>query len=233
MKRLLYVDCCIRGSQSRTRRLAEAFLGALPPTWKTEILNLPEEGLPYFSGPYFQQRQDLLAAGNREHPRFRYAWQFARQTPLYWLPPLWDLSFPALLKVYIEQVSVEGITFGCGEAGCYGICHASRMVFLTTRGNAYEGLTWKWAAAIWPPWPNFLESAGMTASQQTDWTPPAPVPERILQAACRRAAELAGNFKSRQRAQGLQKGPWTKPRNRKTIRFPGTLLCPMRSVRMR
>ena len=106
MKRLLYVDCCIRGSQSRTRRLAEAFLGALPPTWKTEILNLPEEGLPYFSGPYFQQRQDLLAAGNREHPRFRYAWQFARADAIVLAAPLWDLSFPALLKVYIEQVSV-------------------------------------------------------------------------------------------------------------------------------
>ena len=43
------------------------------------------------------------------------------------------------LKVYIENVSVENITFGCGEAGCYGICQARRMVFLTTRGSAYEG----------------------------------------------------------------------------------------------
>ena len=26
MKQLLYIDCCIRGEQSRTRKLAEAFL---------------------------------------------------------------------------------------------------------------------------------------------------------------------------------------------------------------
>ena len=78
MKRLLYVDCCIRGQTSRTRRLAEAFLDALPQGWAVEPLELAAEGLQYFSGPFFQQRQDLLAAGNRTHPRFRYAWQFAQ-----------------------------------------------------------------------------------------------------------------------------------------------------------
>ena len=104
-----------------------------------EPLELAAEGLQYFSGPFFQQRQDLLAAGNRTHPRFRYAWQFAQADAIVLAAPLWDLSFPALLKVYIENVSVENITFGCGEAGCYGICQARRMVFLTTRGSAYEG----------------------------------------------------------------------------------------------
>lgn len=73
MKRLLYVDCCIRGQASRTRRLAEAFLDALPQDWVVEPLELAAEGLQYFSGPFFQQRQDLLDAGNRTHPRFRYA----------------------------------------------------------------------------------------------------------------------------------------------------------------
>ena len=147
MKRLLYVDCCIRGQTSRTRRLAEAFLDALPQGWAVEPLELAAEGLQYFSGPFFQQRQDLLAAGNRTHPRFRYAWQFAQADAIVLAAPLWDLSFPALLKVYIENVSVENITFGCGEAGCYGICQARRMVFLTTRGGIYEpGSDWEQGA---------------------------------------------------------------------------------------
>ena len=163
MKRLLYVDCCIRGQTSRTRRLAEAFLDALPQGWAVEPLELAAEGLQYFSGPFFQQRQDLLAAGNRTHPRFRYAWQFAQADAIVLAAPLWDLSFPALLKVYIENVSVENITFGCGEAGCYGICQARRMVFLTTRGSAYEGShlemgsrylqgTIVWRQTAWTPW---------------------------------------------------------------------------------
>ena len=53
--------------------------------------------------------------------------------------PFWDLSFPALLKVYIEQVSVDGITFGSTESGLQGLCRASQLVFLTTRGGFYTG----------------------------------------------------------------------------------------------
>ena len=30
MKKALYVNCCIRGSESRTAKLAEAFLSSLP-----------------------------------------------------------------------------------------------------------------------------------------------------------------------------------------------------------
>ena len=53
--------------------------------------------------------------------------------------PFWDQSFPALLKVYIEQVSVDGITFGSTEEGLKGLCRASHMIFLTTRGGFYTG----------------------------------------------------------------------------------------------
>ena len=32
MKNVLFVDCCIRGEASRTKKLADAFLSALPAT---------------------------------------------------------------------------------------------------------------------------------------------------------------------------------------------------------
>ena len=43
------------------------------------------------------------------------------------------------MKVYIEQVSVDGITFGSTEDGLKGLCRASHLVFLTTRGGFYTG----------------------------------------------------------------------------------------------
>ena len=42
-----------------------------------------------------------------------------------------------MLKIYIENVCVEGITFTCDEEGLRGSCKASHMVFLTTRGAVY------------------------------------------------------------------------------------------------
>ena len=137
MKEVLFVDCCIRGNESRTRRLADSFLTALDPAYHVTRLNLMEENLPYFKGDYFDERQRLLESGDRSHPRFRYAHQFAEADLIVIAAPFWDLSFPALLKVYIEQVSVDGITFGSTEKGLQGLCEASDMVFLTTRGGFY------------------------------------------------------------------------------------------------
>ena len=141
MRTVLYVDCCIRREQSRTKRLADAFLSALPSDCRVEHLDLMAEDLSYFKDSYFAQREQLLAADERDHPRFRYAHQFAEADLIVMAAPFWDLSFPALLKVYIEQVSVDGITFGSTEEGLKGLCRASHLVFLTTRGGFYTGDT--------------------------------------------------------------------------------------------
>ncbi|MPM70382.1 FMN-dependent NADH-azoreductase 2 [bioreactor metagenome] len=75
-----------------------------------------------------------------DHPRFRYAHRFQRAERIVIAAPFWDLSFPALLKVYIENLCVQGITFDCDEKnGCFGVCRAEKMLFLTTRGGALEG----------------------------------------------------------------------------------------------
>ena len=78
MKEVLFVDCCIRGCASRTKLLADSFLSALPQTYPVTRLDLMAEDLPYFKGSYFDERQRLLEAGDRSHPRFRYAHQFAQ-----------------------------------------------------------------------------------------------------------------------------------------------------------
>ena len=146
MKNVLFVDCCIRGEASRTKKLADAFLSALPADCRVTRLDLMAEDLSYFKDGYFTQREQLLAAGERDHPRFRYAHQFAQADRIVIAAPFWDLSFPALLKVYIENVSVEGITFRSTEQGLQGLCRGRHLVFLTTRGGIYEpGSDWEQA----------------------------------------------------------------------------------------
>ncbi len=142
MTNVLYIDCCVRGEQSRTRTLAEAFLAALNRCGGVAIerLTLMDEPLIPFQNGFFWQRERLIEAGELNHPRFRYAHQFQQADRIVIAAPLWDLSFPALLKVYIENISVQGITFDCDEKnGCYGICRAEKLLFFTTRGGALEG----------------------------------------------------------------------------------------------
>ena len=111
MKQLLYVDCCIRGEQSRTRKLAETFLAALPQEWQVTRLDLMREGLQPLMHDTLASRDETAARGELDAPRFRYAHQIAAADAVVMAAPFWDLSFPALLKIYIENVSVDGITF--------------------------------------------------------------------------------------------------------------------------
>ena len=140
MKRVLFVDCCIRRGESRSRQLADHFLAEIQKTGEYEIetLCLMDENLSYFSEGFFLQREALLAEGKLDHPRFRYAHQFAEADKIVIAAPFWDLSFPALLKVYIENLCVDSITFHTDEHGLHGLCKADHMVFLTARGAFYE-----------------------------------------------------------------------------------------------
>ena len=114
-------------------------MSALPSDCAVTRLDLMAEDISYFKDSYFDQREALLEENRRDHPRFRYAHQFAQADRIVIAAPFWDLSFPALLKVYIEQVSVDGITFGSTEDGLKGLCRAAHLVFLTTRGGFYTG----------------------------------------------------------------------------------------------
>lgn len=138
MKELLLIDCCVRGRESRTRKLTEAFLEGLDrQKFQVTVVSPEAEGMVPLTGANFAQREKLVEEGYLDHPRFHYAHQFAQADVVVFAAPLWELSFPAILKVYIENVSVKGITFGCDTDGLFGSCRGSRMVFLTTRGERY------------------------------------------------------------------------------------------------
>lgn len=140
MKQVLYVNCCVRRENSRTKQLADYFLKQLSEKegYHVKEICLMDENLSYFSEGFFAQREELIQQKDFDHPRFRYAKEFAQADKIVIAAPFWDLSFPALLKVYIENLCVDGITFGCNENGCFGTCKADEMLFITTRGGSYQ-----------------------------------------------------------------------------------------------
>ena len=135
------INGCIRGKESRSWMLAEEFLKKIkehaPADMEYTQLNLADMNLRPLTGEFFEERQALLEEGNLEHPRFDYAHQFAQADRIVIAAPFWDLGIPAILKIYIENISLDGITFGCNENGMYGMCKAKDMLFLTTRGGVY------------------------------------------------------------------------------------------------
>ena len=65
----------------------------------------------------------------------RYAGQFANADEIVIAAPYWDLSFPAILKAYLEQITVAGITFEYANGRPRGLCKAKRLTYVTTSGG--------------------------------------------------------------------------------------------------
>ena len=130
---ILFVNACVR-PQSRTKRLAQSVLRKLGGDVKE--VNLEREKVSPLNGTMLERRLRLISAGAFDDPMFDLARDFAAAEKIVVAAPYWDLSFPALLKCYIEQISVIGLTFAYDDAGRpYGLCKADRLVYVTTSGG--------------------------------------------------------------------------------------------------
>lgn len=73
-------------------------------------------------------RQASLDAGDLETEQFSFARQFQRADRIVIGAPFWDLSLPAAVKAYIEQIMVCGITFHYVDNNASGLCRADKLI---------------------------------------------------------------------------------------------------------
>ena len=132
---ILFINACVRKA-SRTRQLAEQLLTRLQRPYAE--IRLHEMTFPVVNEDFLAQRDRLIAAGEFQSPVFDLARQFAEAETVVIAAPYWDLSFPAALKQYLEQINVVGLTFRYTQEGVpVGLCRAGRLFFVTTAGGNY------------------------------------------------------------------------------------------------
>lgn len=138
--KLLIVDCCIREEKSATRKLYESYLKSLNRTnWEIEKIYLMHENMLPLTNDDIKLRDKLLQNSNTEHEIFKYAKQFAAADEIMIAAPYWDLSFPSLLRVYFERISVVGITFDYEGTKSIGCCKAGKIIYFSTCGGFING----------------------------------------------------------------------------------------------
>ena len=132
---ILYINACVR-KESRTDKIAREVLNKLGGEY-TELY-LPGENLQALSEEKLNKRTELIARGEYSDDMFNYAKQFAAADKIVISAPFWDLSFPALLKLYIENIYAVGIVSEYEADGTpRGLCKASEIIYVTTAGGAY------------------------------------------------------------------------------------------------
>ena len=142
MEDLLFINACVRGPRSRTLQLARRFLEMWqqkhPEAVITERDLCRDRLLPQYP-EVLEERDTLWSAGKLDDPIFAPARQFAAAGRIVIAAPFWDLSFPAILKIYLERISVTNITFGYDDLGrSVGLCRADKLLFITTRGGDFS-----------------------------------------------------------------------------------------------
>lgn len=142
MEQLLFINACVRGEKSRSLKLARRFLDrwqqAHPDGVITEVDLCKDRPVPQYP-EVLAERDALWEAGKLDHPMFDLAHQFANADRIVMAAPFWELFFPAILKIYLERITVTNITFGYKEQGAnVGLCKAGKLLLITTRGGNFS-----------------------------------------------------------------------------------------------
>ncbi len=135
MKQLYYINACVR-QESRTKKIADEWIASLTEPYEINERNLSELSLQPLNEESLRQRSRLIAQGDYSSPYFDEAKLFASADLIVIAAPYWDFSFPSSVKVWVENISISGLTFRYTEQGFpEGLCRARKMVYFTTAGG--------------------------------------------------------------------------------------------------
>ncbi len=135
MDKLIYIDATMR-EESRTRMIAEPLVGELAKRYEIERIKLDGADFPAVGSKILHDRDSGIVP--QEYADM--AGRIAAADRIVIAAPFWDMSFPSILKVFLENMSLFHITFDSDDTHCYGLCRCEKVLYVTTRGmNIHTG----------------------------------------------------------------------------------------------
>lgn len=192
MKKLLYIDSCIRNELSRTKRIAAPIIEKLKERYEVETIVINELEL----APVQYDENRRRAGGTVSEEALCWANKIKNADRIVIAAPFWDMSIPAALKTFFELCSLFGVTFDSDDKTCFGLCKAENVMFITTRGMKIEtgepleqatpylkALFWLWG----------IKSFETVARSNFDYLPAEKIEEEIS-SAIKEGLEIAETF---------------------------------------
>lgn len=141
MSKVLYIKANIKNDgESRTFKVSDNFVEEYKkrnPEDEIIELDLYKENIDFLRpedlGKIFGPKDEE----SKNNPILKYAYQFAEADKYIVAAPMWNLSIPAILKAYIDYVSVTGITFKYTAEGPVGLLDNKKAVHIVARGGEY------------------------------------------------------------------------------------------------
>lgn len=142
MSKVLYIKVNIKPEgQSRTFKISDSFIEEYKksnPNDEIITLDLYKENINFLKGEDLGVLFGPKNEESRNHPILKYVYQFVEADKYIIAAPLWNLNIPAILRAYIDYVSVTGITFKYTANGPVGLCEGKKAVHIVSRGGEYS-----------------------------------------------------------------------------------------------
>ena len=138
MEKLLFIDACVRDERSRTKVLCDVYLEEFlkkNPDIEVDRVVLRNGSVETHTMEKLDIRDGLIRQKDFSHPMFALAKQFKEADYVVIGSPYWDLSFSAILKVYIENIMMADLTFEATDTGFIGLCKGKKLTYITTAGG--------------------------------------------------------------------------------------------------
>lgn len=139
MSKILYIKANPKSDEkSRTFKIADKFLKTykeLHPQDEIIAIDLYKEKVHPLSEDEMNSLRDIK---KRNNPIVNYANQFKEADKYLIAAPMWNLSFPSILKAYIDYIVVSGITFNYTQSGPVGLCTGKKALYIVARGGDYS-----------------------------------------------------------------------------------------------
>ncbi|EGT5619675.1 FMN-dependent NADH-azoreductase [Clostridium perfringens] len=142
MSKVLYIKANIKNEgESRTFKVSDSFVEEYKknnPEDEIITLDLYKENIDFLRADDLGKLFGLKDEESKNNSILKYAYQFADSDKYIIAAPMWNLSFPAILKAYIDYVSVSGITFKYTAEGPVGLLNNKKAVHIVSRGGGYD-----------------------------------------------------------------------------------------------
>lgn len=141
MSKVLYIKANIKPEGvSRTFQVSDYFLEEYKkqhPEDEITVLDLYQEKVDFLRPADLEVMGQVNDESKKNTTFLKYAFQFAEADKYVFAAPMWNLGFPAILKAYIDYITITGITFHYTEEGPKGLLQNKKAVHIVARGGEY------------------------------------------------------------------------------------------------
>ncbi len=141
MSTVLYIKANSKPEgMSRTFQISDVFIEEYKknnPGDTIVTLDLYKEDIDFLKAEDITEAFGPKTDASRNHPVLKYAYQFAEADKYVVAEPMWNLGIPAILKAYVDYVSIVGVTFHYTEYGAQGLLGGKKAVNIVSRGGDY------------------------------------------------------------------------------------------------